>query len=79
MSEDREKYQTETTEQDKITLTQLEAQILSELMFLSKTGYDLEAGLIKLTALERVLVASAVSRIGQALDRSMPGWREESR
>lgn len=75
MSEDREVYQ---TEQEETELTYAEAQALATFARLNKQ-YTAQGALTRLSQMDRLLIASAVSRIGEALDKSMPGWRGESR
>lgn len=72
--EDRETYQTETPEQDETELTVTEARTLGRFARLNEL-YTLDFALTRLSQQERLLIASAVSRIGEALDKSMPGWR----
>lgn len=65
-------------ETDEIKLTFAEYRALSDFVRLCRDTRDLDTGIHGLTINNRLLVASAVSRLGEALDKTMPGWREES-
>jgi hypothetical protein len=62
---------------DESKLTKAEYKMLETILAHAKDQKDLGDTLNRFTTQSQLLVASAVSKLGEALDQVMPGWREE--